>query len=266
MRPRTLEDFLISRPLTVDGILDDGWGAPFPVKGVEIDATILYADISDFTARSTELSAVETLAYVNNFFAWVTAEALTGRAAIVDKYIGDEIMVVFSKEFGSEDPFVDAVQAARWMAENDALSFRPHMGLASGSVVIGYVGTPLLFGCSVFGRPVAVANRCTSAGLLDDIEGMVFASITFPAHEWGGRELTDVLTPVRYSGPDGKEHERPLAWDLQGPGEVAMKGLGDVQVCQLVSRMFHAPMTSAEERVKEGVADLRKYGYYRGRS
>jgi class 3 adenylate cyclase len=116
-RIRTLEDFLTSRPLTIDGILDDGWGATFPVKGIEIDATVLYADISGFSERTADLTPVETLAYVNNFFAWVTAEALERRPAIVDKYIGDELMIAFSKEFGSEDPFVEAVQAARWMAE-----------------------------------------------------------------------------------------------------------------------------------------------------
>ena len=37
----SLEDFLIASELTIDGQLDDGWGAPFPVKGREIEATIL---------------------------------------------------------------------------------------------------------------------------------------------------------------------------------------------------------------------------------
>ena len=92
----SLEDFLIANDLTVDGQLDDGWGAPFPVKGREIEATVLFAHISAFSARSLGLSAVETLAFVNNFFAWITAEALRGRTGIIDKYIGDEVMVVFA--------------------------------------------------------------------------------------------------------------------------------------------------------------------------
>jgi hypothetical protein len=29
----SLDDFLKSHRLDVDGLLDDGWGAPFPVKG-----------------------------------------------------------------------------------------------------------------------------------------------------------------------------------------------------------------------------------------
>lgn len=265
-RARTLEDFLKSRPLTVDGVLDDGWGASFPVKGIEIDATVLYADISGFSERTADLTAVETLGYVNNFFAWVTAEALEGRPAIVDKYIGDEIMIVFAQEFGSEDPFIEAVQAARWMAEDDALSFAPHMGLASGSIVVGYVGTPMLFSCSVFGRPVAIANRCTSADTLD-LEGMVSSSITFPAAEWADRKFEEVIEPVRYRDPDDGNiiHEQPLSWELLGPSTVPMKGLGDVEICQLVDRAFHLPSTSAEERAKIGVAALRENGYYRGR-
>jgi class 3 adenylate cyclase len=123
------------------------------------------------------------------------------------------------------------------------------MGLASGPVVVGYVGTPLLFSCSVFGRPVAIANRCTSADLID-LEGMVSSSITFPASEWGDREIGDVLEPVRYKNPDGTTDEKPLAWELLGPAKVPMKGIGDVEICQLVNRMLHMPMTSAEERAK----------------
>src|SRR5258708_37481839 len=121
-RFNSLEDFLISSTLTIDGQLDDGWGAMFPVKGREIEATILFADISRFSARTLDLSPAETLIFVNNFFAWITAEALRKSYGIVDKYIGDEMMIVFSKEFGSHDPFAEAVEAARLIGENDVLS------------------------------------------------------------------------------------------------------------------------------------------------
>jgi adenylate cyclase len=63
-------------------------GAKFPVKGREIEATVLFADITGFSARTLNLDPTETLASVNHFFAWITAEALRGRLGIVDKYIG----------------------------------------------------------------------------------------------------------------------------------------------------------------------------------
>lgn len=87
----SLEDFLISNPLSVDGQLDDGWGAWFPVKGREIEATILFADVSSFSKITLELSPTEILIFVNNFFTWITAEGLRGKPAIVDKYIGERL-------------------------------------------------------------------------------------------------------------------------------------------------------------------------------
>jgi len=72
----TLEDFLISHPLNIDVERDDGWGAKFPIKGIEIDATVLFADITSFTKRTSDLSPTETLIFVNNFFSWITAEAI----------------------------------------------------------------------------------------------------------------------------------------------------------------------------------------------
>ena len=121
----SLEDFLISTPLNVDAVLDDGGGAPMPIKGREIDGTVLFADITAFSRRTLEMSPLETLTFIQWFFAWIGAEALRGGKGIIDKYIGDEVMVIFSKEFGSEDPFADALRTARFMAEHDPWSFLP---------------------------------------------------------------------------------------------------------------------------------------------
>jgi class 3 adenylate cyclase len=68
--------------------------------------------------------------------------------------------MLINKEFGSDDPFVEALQAARWMSEHNAHNFSPHIGIASGPVTVGYVGTPMKCDCSVFGAPVALAARC----------------------------------------------------------------------------------------------------------
>ena len=65
-RYNSLEDFLIFKPLSVDGQLDDGWGAIFSVKGCEIKATILFVDITSFSKRTFGLSPTETLIFVNN--------------------------------------------------------------------------------------------------------------------------------------------------------------------------------------------------------
>ena len=50
----SLEDFLASTMIDVDGVLDNGGGVGFPVKGREIEATVLFSDISaDFHATGS---------------------------------------------------------------------------------------------------------------------------------------------------------------------------------------------------------------------
>lgn len=250
----SLEDFLASQMLTVDGALDDGWNAQFIVRGREIHAAVLFADISGFSARTAKLDPTETLAFVNHFFAWITAEALRTRPGIVDKYIGDELMIVFSEEFGSKDPFLDAAQAARWMGQNDAFAFSPHIGIACGKVIVGYVGTPKRYNCSVFGAPVALAARC--AGLRPDDDNPASTVVTFPAEEWVGRDFDRVFDRQVHTGADGASVERPHAWQLVGPQTTSIKNMGDIEVLHVVNRAFHLPSQSATEWAREGVAGI----------
>jgi hypothetical protein len=257
----SLEDFLVSTPATIDGQLDDGWGATFPVKGREIQATVLFADIPFFTSRTAELTSTETLAFVNNFVAWITAEALRGRPCIIDKYIGDEIMVVFSTEFGATDPFGEALDAARWMGEHDVLDFQPQIGLASGQVTVGYVGTPLRYSCSVFGRPVALAARCAKVPRAAGAERWT-TRIAFPAVEWEGRDFATQFYPRKYRKPDGTEQEGPMLWSMGLPRSVDLKNYGSVSVIEIGNPMMRLNHFTAEDRAREGVEALRTVGRY----
>ena len=261
-RFNSLEDFLVSSSLTVDGQLNDGWGSLFPVKGREILATVLFSDIAGFSRRTLDLNATETLIFVNNFFAWISAEALRETKGIVDKYIGDEVMIVFSNEFGSADPFREAIETARWMAEHDALSFCPHMGVASGRVIVGYVGTPLRYNCSVFGSAVALAARC--AGVRPDrTDGPIFSStIAFPACEWGNRDFAEAFPLEKYKDLDGSVREQPHSWELREPRTVQLKNLPEYEIREIVKRSVHLPQQSAEERAREAFRSLERMGRY----
>jgi class 3 adenylate cyclase len=261
-RYHSLEDFLASTTSHVDGMLDDGWGFAFPVKGREIEATVLFADISSFSTRTVNMSPAATLVYVQNFFAWITAEALHGRPGIVDKYIGDEIMVVFSDEFGSEDPFLDAVRAAGAMSRHDVHAFCPHIGIASGRVIVGYAGTALRYNVSVFGAPVALAARCSGVKPAVDQSALISSSIVMPAQEWGDRVLRDVLPPRTGVMPDGRAYEEPSTFELRPSREVAMKGLGTVAVREIHNAGVHFPSQTVENRSLEGLYVLHQTNRY----
>lgn len=253
-RFHSLEDFLASSMSHVDGLLNDGFGAAFPVKGREIDATVLFADITGFSTRTLTLTAAETLVYVQNFFAWITAEALEGRPGIVDKYIGDEVMVVFAEEFGSADPFVDAVQAAAAMSRYDVLAYQPHIGIASGPVIVGYAGTAFRYNVSVFGAPVAMAARC--AGVRPEhVEPWVSSTIVMPAADWGERSLDDVIPPV------GDESEMPR-FQLQAARAIDLKGLGTTTVREIYNTSMWGPSMLPEERAVKGLQVLRDGNRY----
>jgi hypothetical protein len=251
----SLEDYLISNPLTVDGQLDDGWGARFPVKGREVEATLLFSDISAFTKKTEGLSSTETLIFVNHFFSWITAEALKGRPGIVDKYIGDEMMVVFSEEFGSENAIIDALQTARWMAENDSWGFGPHIGIAHGMVTVGYVGTPMKYNCSVFGRPVAMAARC--AGIKPSMGST--ASIIFPKQTWGTLDFKKVFTPVNCVMQDGTKNVMPQDWELIDRGMISLKNMGSEEIIEVRTQTLHLPSKSAEDRARESLHFIKTF-------
>jgi len=258
-RYNSLEDYLTSSRLDINGILDDGWGTKFPVKGREIYAVILFCDIANFSGRTYDLSPVETLIYVNNFFAWISSEALQGRPAIIDKYIGDEIMVLFSKEFGSSDPFVDAINTARFMAEHDVFCYGPHIGISAGNVVVGYVGTPLKYSCSVFGRPVAIAARCASV----KCDECISSSITLPAELWAGRDITKLFEPIKINKPDGSFHKQEMMWRTLAPRVVPLKNMPDLEIQEIVNDVVHLSTTSAEQRAVYSAKALMDEGSYK---
>jgi class 3 adenylate cyclase len=209
--------------------VNDGWGAPVSIKGRSFQGAVLFADISGFSRHTKDLTPTETLVFVNTFFSWMSAEGLRATHGIIDKYIGDEMMVVFAREFGSKDPVNDAVNSARWMIENDVLEYRPRIGIAYGDMIAGYVGTPLSFNASVFGQPVTLAARCCSTQRLMNGSG----GIVMPASTWAGRTIETVMPPVLSDHPDQGQVALPIDWTVGGRRSADLKNIGEVEILEL---------------------------------
>lgn len=222
----SLEDFLIAELFTPGTDAEPGGAAGSPAGGRRIAATVLAADISGVSAQTAGGDPTQTLAEANRCLEWIVCEALAGRPGIVDRYT-NELTIVFSPEFGSADPFDDALDAARRLARSDAFPFMSRVGIASGDVVVGYVGTACSYTCSVFGEAVALAARC--AGVAPRRDG-IRASISFPAPEWGDRRVAGVFPPQRE--PD--RGERPPAWMLLDTTAVGPGDVGTIDVRHLV--------------------------------
>lgn len=257
---KSIDDFLITHPLNMDAQLNDGWGAYFPVKGIELEASILFADIAGFSSRTREMNPLETLIFVNNYFAWMSAEGLHDSHGLIDKYIGDEMMIVFANEFGSENHFEDALRCGRKMIERDVLNYCPHIGIASGKVVVGFVGTPYKYNSSVFGLPVTMAARCAA---VKPEKNNYDKRIVFPEENWVEKDIDELFPPVIDKYSDGTESQSEQTWSILEPRSVPIKNLADVMIRELRCTLMHLSEYTATQRAKDNFTSLVKHGFYR---
>jgi class 3 adenylate cyclase/tetratricopeptide (TPR) repeat protein len=130
--------------------------------------TVLFADISGFTALNESMSAEVVRTTINACF-----ERLGGVVAryggYIDKFIGDEIMVLFGAPIAMEDHVSRALYAALDMQDAVADFNRSrqevsgplglHIGINSGLVVAGTLGTEDRRDYTVIGDPVNIAAR-----------------------------------------------------------------------------------------------------------
>ncbi|MBI3550992.1 MAG: adenylate/guanylate cyclase domain-containing protein [Elusimicrobia bacterium] len=138
--------------------------------GESIEATILFSDIRDFTPMSEKMSPQDLVAFLNSYFSFIT-EPIGAHHGVVNKFIGDAVMAIFAPQFGSTDHAGDAVKAALAMreklAEFNAKGVVPHevrfgVGLHTGVLVAGNIGTEKRLEYTVIGDTVNVASRVES--------------------------------------------------------------------------------------------------------
>ncbi len=139
-----------------------------PPQDERRQVTILFADIAGFTALSEALDPEQVTSIINDCFA-ALAEPVALYGGTIDKYIGDEMMVLFGAPTAHEDDPARAVHCALAMIERIA-SFniakgnvlpRPlalHVGINSGLVVAGQMSGAGR-GYTVVGDAVSVAAR-----------------------------------------------------------------------------------------------------------
>ncbi len=139
-----------------------------PHQSLRREATIVYADISGFTALSERLDPEQVTAVMNQVFE-ILEGVVIARGGVVNKYIGDCVLAVFG--LGAPDPnaAAHAAQAALEMREaiyhynlNAGAGAPPldiHMGVNTGPVVAGEIGGAHRREFAVMGDTVALAAR-----------------------------------------------------------------------------------------------------------
>ncbi len=137
--------------------------------GERRDVTVMFADLSGFTALSGQLPP-EALTRLTNQYLGYIVEQVEATGGYVDKFIGDAVMAIWGAPAADPGHAVHAVRAAlaaagRIRDEGAAAAargdrgFSVKIGLNSGPAVVGNVGTERRYNYTAVGETVNVAAR-----------------------------------------------------------------------------------------------------------
>jgi len=130
--------------------------------------TILFSDIRGFTQLSESREASEVLKLLNQYLSQQVA-IIFNHHGTLDKFIGDCIMAFWGAPINNENHAVEAINAALAMEENllafqqtlppSLKTFDIGIGVHSGEVIVGLVGTDLRVDYTVIGDAVNLTSR-----------------------------------------------------------------------------------------------------------
>ena len=172
------------------------------------DVTILFADIRGFTSMTRRFEATQVVAMLNRYFEMIV-NIVFSHGGTVDKYIGDEIMVLFGAPVKMDHPADRAVACALEMQsalESFNLDREQHgddeieigIGINSGEVVVGAIGSSQTMQYTCIGDAVNVASRLTDMAKPGEvvISEHTLADLT-------SKTEYEALPPVPLKGIDG---------------------------------------------------------------
>jgi adenylate cyclase len=137
------------------------------MEAKEQEATILFADIIGFTRISEAMSPREVNRFLNEYFTLMT-DIVFEHDGTLDKYVGDGVMAVFGAPLERKDDAERAVRAALSMRRKleplmtglkEELRYKVRIGINTGHVVAGNIGSPKRLDYTVIGDTVNIASR-----------------------------------------------------------------------------------------------------------
>ena len=158
-------------PAVIEEVMQQGRvGADEAVRNLKhAEVTVLFADIVDFTVYSEKAGPEEVAELLKGYFTHAV-EAIFEAGGTLDKFIGDSVMAFFGAPMSQSDHAQRAVRAAihfcealdDWNAERKKQGLSQigsRIGINSGPVVVGDIGSDRRVDYTVLGNTVNVAAR-----------------------------------------------------------------------------------------------------------
>ncbi len=158
-------------PAYVDELIRDP--SKLELGGEEKEISILFSDIEGFTTISEQLEPKTLITLLNQYLNAMT-KSIFDQNGTLDKYIGDAIVAVFGAPLPQEDHALKACYTAIAMQKTLAKcrpewqsagypAVRSRIGLNTGTVVFGNIGSEIRYDYTGIGDAVNLAARLESA-------------------------------------------------------------------------------------------------------
>lgn len=197
---RYVSDEVVEEALKGDGLV---------LGGERKKATVLFADIRDFTPMLGKIKPREAVDILNEYFTAMTPIIQKNRG-LVSKFIGDAIMCIFGAPVTHPDDAFQAVKTAvdmqeklkklqtKWTSENKTLIYIG-VGINTGDVIVGNVGSPERMEYTVIGDVVNMADRIEK--LNKELGSKILISDT-TYEEVKDRVIVNKLEPMKVKGKE----------------------------------------------------------------
>ncbi len=152
-------------------------GIEAELGGEKKNLTVFFSDLADFTAISEQLSPEKLVKYLGIYLE-ETSNIIQSYQGTVDKYIGDAIMAFWGAPNSVENHALSACKAAlayqelldkimrEWKQMGRKNIFRARIGINTGEVIVGNIGSPTRLNYTVIGDSVNLASRLESINKL----------------------------------------------------------------------------------------------------
>ncbi len=147
--------------------------------GALTEITIMFCDIRGFTGMSEKMPAQEVVRMLNDYFE-LMVDIVFEHNGILDKFIGDAIMALWGAPVRRSDDALHAVQAAVEMQkkiaefnhariESGKDPLRAGIGVHTGTVVVGNMGSSKALSYTAIGDGVNLASRLCSLAKAEEV-------------------------------------------------------------------------------------------------
>jgi adenylate cyclase len=129
--------------------------------------SILFSDLRNFTSITEKMGAIEVVKFLNTYFNTMVDSVLLNNG-ILDKFIGDAIMAVFGIPYAGQNDAKNSIDCALDMLDKlevlnssklQSKKISLGIGIATGNVISGNIGSNERFEYTVIGDAVNLASR-----------------------------------------------------------------------------------------------------------